>query len=216
MFTRLRDYRIIPSIDSLSVDEAVHVADALVEAGLPVLEILYRNHSDAQVVRAILERHPDFIIGVGGVLNADLVLRAADAKVRFMTSPGYNAEILEEAKKHSNYFAGGVCTPSDVMATISAGITNLNFFPAQYFGGAAMLSELLGPFSHLNIHVVAKGGITVDNMHEYLRLSSISAIVCPWIVNEEAVQYKQWGIIKQLAIKARALSTEKQTVYFSK
>jgi len=215
MFTRLRDYRIIPSIDSLSVDEAIHVSDALVEAGLPVLEILYRNHSDAQVIRAILDRHPDFVIGVGGVLNADLVLRASDAKVRFMTSPGYNQSILEEARQHSNYFAGGVCTPSDVMATISAGITNLNFFPAQYFGGAAMLGELLGPFSHLNINVIAKGGITIDNMHEYLRLSSVSAIVCPWIVNEEAVQYKQWEIIKQLAIKALALSSEKQTVYFS-
>ena len=213
MFTRLRGYRIIPSVDSINAEEAVKIADALVEAELPVLEIMYRSHRDALVIRAILERHPNFIIGVGGILNADLVLRAADANACFLTSPGYNLAAINEAKQNGIAFASGVCTPTDVGNTITAGILDMHFFPAQYFGGAAMLSELLGPFSHLNVNVVAKGGITVDNMHEYLRLSSVAAIVCPWIVGD--VQYKNWDSITENAINARKLSTEKQTVYFA-
>lgn len=215
MFTRLRSYRIIPSVENIDPDEAVKIADALVEAELPALEIMYRNHTDAKVIRAILERHPDFLIGVGGILNADLVLRAFDANARFMTSPGYNLAAIEEAQKHNLEYASGVCTPTDVINTITSGVLDMHFFPAQFFGGAAMLSELLGPFSHLNINVIAKGGITVDNMHEYLRLSSVAAIVCPWIVDEDAIQYKNWESITANAVRARELSTEKQTVYFS-
>jgi len=202
-------------VENIDPEEGVKVADALVEADLPVLEIMYRNHTDAKVIRAILERHPDFLIGVGGILNADLVLRAFDANARFMTAPGFNLAAIEEAKKHSLVYASGVCTPTDVVNTITSGVLDMHFFPAQFFGGAAMLSELLAPFSHLNINVVAKGGITVDNMHEYLRMSSVAAIVCPWIVDEDTVQYKNWSVITDNAIKARESSTEKQTVYFS-
>jgi len=142
------------------------------------------------------------------------VLRAADAHVCFMTSPGCSQQVLEEGCKVSG-FAGGVCTPSDVMSTISAGITNLHFFPGEYFGGALMLNELLGPFSHLNINVIVKGGITVDSMHEFLRLNSVAAVVCPWIISEEMIEYKQWSTIAENAAKTLELSKEKQTVYFS-
>ena len=215
MFTHLRDYRIIPTIENIEVDEAVRVAEALMAAELPVLEIMYKNQSDAQSIRAILDIYPDFVIGVGGILNADLVLRSADAKPKFMTSPGFSSTSIEESKKHDVDYASGMCTPTDVMNSITAGVTDMLFFPAEYFGGVAMLEELIRPFSHLNVNVVVKGGVTVNNMHEYLKLPTVAGIVCPWIVDENSVQYKKWDTITENAIKARELCKEKQTVYFS-
>lgn len=214
MFTRLRGYKIIPSIDNIDPDEAILIADALVEAELPVLEITYKNHSDAKVIRAILDRHPDFIIGAGGILNSDLVLRAADNKPKFMTSPGYNIDAIEEAKRYGIDYACGVCTPTDVINSITAGVIDMLFFPAQYFGGAPMLEELMHPFSHLNINILVKGGITMENIHKYLLIDTVAGIICPWIITDDIVQYKRWELITENASKALEYS-KKQTVYLS-
>jgi len=215
MFTRLRDYRIIPTVDNVEVSEALNIAEALVEADLPVMEIVYRNHDDAKKIRVILEEFPEFIIGAGGILNSDLLLRACDAGARFVTSPGVNSLTINEAKKHNVSYASGICTPTDVESALAEGITNLLFFPAQYFGGAAMLKELVEPFAHLNIDVVAKGGITEQNIHEYLRVPEIAAVYCPWIIEEDSVQYKNWGRITEMAQNTVKLCTEKQPVYFT-
>ena len=216
MFTQLRGYRIIPTVENIDESTGLKIADALVEAGLPVLEVMYKSHDDAKVVRAIQQKYPNFIIGVGGILNTDLVLRAYDANAKFMTSPGFNAPAIKEALERNLEYAAGVCTPTDVMNTIMAGMTNLHFFPAQFMGGAEMLAELLKPFQHLNINVIVEGGVSEENMHSYLQMNSVVAVVCPWIVSEEDVEYRRWEQITEKAKKAKEFSTAKKVVYFNK
>ncbi len=216
MFRQLRKYRIISSAEHIDIDEALHIAEALAEAGLPVMEIAYKNHQDALIIRAVLERFPEFIIGAGGILNADLLMRACEVGACFASSPGVKVEIIQEALKHNIEYAAGVCTPTDIETAITSGITNLKFFPAQFFGGAPLLVELLKPFAHLNLDVIAKGGITEEVLRDYLRVPQVAAVSCPWIVKDVDVQYKNWAKITEAAIKVRELTQEKETVYFRK
>lgn len=214
MFKRLRDYRLIPSVEHVEEKDALNIAGALVDAGLPVLELQYRNHGDARVIRAILKEYPDFLIGVGGILNGDLVMRSCEAGARFLTSPGVDPDIIAESEKHGCDFAPGFCTPTELMAALVAGMTNLMFFPAGYFGGPQMVDELLEPFEHLNLEVIVKGGITKENVGNYLRIPAVAAVSCPWIIEDGVVQDGRWSEIRKQAEEAVALCDMKKTIYF--
>lgn len=216
MFSRLREYRVIPTAADLDETTAIDLADALHSAGLPVLMLQYKNHNDAIVIRKILEKYPDFIIGVNGILNADLVMRAYDANAKFMLSPGVCEGVIKEAKERNLELASGVCTPTEIMRTLYLGMTDIHFFPAQFIGGAPMLEDILKPFEHLKLNVIVNGGITEDCLKEYLALESVAAIVTPWIVTENDIEYKQWGDVHDKALKLKEMINNKRVIYFNK
>jgi 2-keto-3-deoxy-6-phosphogluconate aldolase len=95
-------------------------------------------------------------------------------------------------------------------------MTDIHFFPAQFIGGAPMLEDILKPFEHLKLNVIVNGGITEDCLKDYLALESVAAIVTPWIVTENDIEYKQWGDVHDKALKLKEMINNKRVIYFNK
>lgn len=205
MFKRLRQFRVVPMVTVKNEKEAISVAEALTEGGLPAMELNYRTHRDHKVIKTVRKKLPDFWVGTGGILNTDLLFRAIAAQACFATAPGVNSETIREAFKREFSFAPGVCTPSDIENALLNGISNFQFFPAEAAGGARMLKAIMNPFRHLSIEFMPKGDIQKENLEEYLKISKVAAVSVDWIVPPNLIRKKDWQALTANAQEARDL-----------
>jgi 2-dehydro-3-deoxyphosphogluconate aldolase/(4S)-4-hydroxy-2-oxoglutarate aldolase len=198
MFNYLKNIKVIPTIKQkdLSINDAVKLATILDEMGLPALEITFRRHSDTTAIRAIREALPHFLIGAGSIMNKNQLIRAISAKAMFATSPGANIETVEVANKNNIYFSPGVCTPSELANALLCGTLDFQFFPAEQSGGIEMLKAIYEPFEHLGVQLSVRGGVTKDNLKNYLELPFVSAVFVDWVVPEALLEARAWDGIR--------------------
>lgn len=201
MFTRLGKYKIVPllTIKDIEIADALKVAEALSNAGLPAMEITFRRHSDSKAIREIAKEFPDFLIGASGILNKDQFLRAVDSKAKFATAPGVCEESIRIAVKSPIVFAPGANTPSDIERILINSCIHFQFFPAEPSGGVEYLKAIMAPFEHLPLDILPKGGITLDKIKSYLQIPQVYAVSLEHILLAEYVVNKQWDKITESA-----------------
>ena len=119
----LRAARIVPVLTIERSDQAVPLARALVEGGLPVLEVTLRTPAAAEAARAIMAELPQALVGLGTLLAPTDIELAVELGARFAVSPGATPALLAAARqaRADLPFMAGVATASEAMATREAG-----------------------------------------------------------------------------------------------
>ena len=213
MFSNLREFGVVPFVKAETEEEALLTARALQSGGLPVMELVFRTFAHSRAIRRIAREMPDFVIGVGNILNKDQLVRAVDSSARFAFSPGTEMEMVREACSLRIVFAPGVCTASNIQMAMLSGVTEFQFFPAEQSGGVEALAAIAEPFLHLGIEFFVKGGITPENMRGYLKHREVVAVSAPWIAPQELFEAKDWKRITENAAQAveavRSIRAEK-------
>jgi 2-dehydro-3-deoxyphosphogluconate aldolase/(4S)-4-hydroxy-2-oxoglutarate aldolase len=192
---------VIPVLTMARAADAVPLARALVNGGLPVLEITLRTEAALAAIAAISAEVPDALPGVGTVTAAEQFGPARAAGARFAVSPGFSAELAAAAGDLP--FLPGIATPTEAMAARGAGLRHLKFFPAEASGGRAALKALAGPFGDLLF--CPTGGIDADNAAGYLALANVLCVGGSWVAPAAAVAVGDWPRIEGLAAGAAAL-----------
>ena len=161
-----------------SLDPAA-LAETLVSAGLPVIEVTLRTPHALDAIEA-MAKVPGAIVGAGTVLNAGQLAVAAEAGARFIVSPGLTAPLADEATSTGIPFLPGVATAGDIMRGLDLGLDRFKFFPAESSGGIPALKALSGPFG--NIRFCPTGGITPETASEWLALDAVLCVGGSWLV----------------------------------
>ena len=200
--------RIVPVVAIESAEAALPLADALLEGGLPVVEVTFRTAAAADVISMLAEKRPELLVGAGTVVTRDNLEAAQACGAKFCVSPGLNPEILEKAGEINMPFLPGVCTPSDVERGLSLGYTALKFFPAEVSGGVAMIKALAAPYGHLGVRFMPTGGVSVDNLATYLRVSSVLAVGGTWIAKQNDLAEGNWAAIRQRCQEALRIAAD--------
>src|SRR5689334_3353513 len=138
---------LVPVIKIDRPQDAVPLAEALVGAGLPVMEITFRTAAAREAIGRIAREVPAVVLGAGTVLTLDQAQEAVDAGARYIVSPGYHAGIADWCMARGVAVAPGVATPTEIMAVLGKGLEIMKFFPAEELGGVRMLKALAGPFA---------------------------------------------------------------------
>jgi 2-dehydro-3-deoxyphosphogluconate aldolase/(4S)-4-hydroxy-2-oxoglutarate aldolase len=196
---------IVPVIAIESAEDAVALADALLEGGLPVAEITFRTPAAAPVLTKLSADRPQLLAGAGTVLNLASLEAARGSGARFGLAPGFDARIVEAAAKAKLPFAPGVMTPSDVSAAVALGVRIMKFFPAGTAGGPKALEAIAAPFAHLGLSFIPTGGVSLDNLGVWLKVKSVIAVGGTWIARAQDIRE---GRFSEIAKNARA-SVEK-------
>jgi 2-dehydro-3-deoxyphosphogluconate aldolase/(4S)-4-hydroxy-2-oxoglutarate aldolase len=196
--------RIVPVVVIEDAAVALDLADALLDAGLPVIEITFRTAAAAKAIAALASSRPDMLVGAGTLLTADNIKQAVDAGAKFGVAPGLNERTVSAARQAGLDFAPGVATPSEVECALSLGCKVLKFFPAEQAGGASMLKALEGPYGHTGVQFLPTGGINAANMKGYLALKCVAAIGGSWFVDKQLIAAHDWNAINQLTRAALA------------
>lgn len=177
--TIMRAAPVIPVLVVDKVEHAVPIAQALVEGGLPVLEVTLRTPAALDAIRA-MNSVPGAIVGAGTVLNPRLLESAIEAGAQFAVSPGLTDTLARAAADTPVPLLPGVATASDIMRALDHGFTRLKFFPAVASGGIPALRGFSSVFG--DVSFCPTGGITADNAPDWLALPSVACVGGTWLV----------------------------------
>lgn len=158
------------------------LAETLVAAGLPVIEVTIRTANALDGIRAMAEV-PGAIVGAGTVLNPAMLDQAVEAGSRFIVSPGLSEPIAKAAIASGVPFLPGVATAGDIMRGLDLGLTHFKFFPAEASGGIPALKALSAPFG--DARFCPTGGITLESAPEWLGLPSVLCVGGTWIARPD-------------------------------
>ncbi len=183
LLERIRDIGIIPVIKLNSVEQAVPLAKALIAGGIPAAEVTFRTDAAAEGIRAIKAACPEMLLGAGTVINKEYALKAIDAGVEFIVSPGFNPEVIDFVLDKGIPMIPGIANPGQIEQALCKGLDVLKFFPAEAGGGVAMLDAFAGPFP--NVRFMATGGINAENMGAYFKRKNILAIGGSWMIKDD-------------------------------
>lgn len=194
---------VIPVIVINKVEDAVPMAEALLEGGIKVLEVTLRTSCALQAMEAIAKAVPDAILGSGTVRNIKDAQASKDAGCQFAVSPGYTSELGKAAREIGLPLLPGVSTGSEIMTANADGYYFLKLFPAVAVGGINLLKGFSGPFG--DVKFCPTGGVTVDSAPQFLALPNVVVCGGTWLTPADAVAARNWKHITQLAKEASAI-----------
>ena len=174
--------RASPVIPVLVIDDAIDptvLAETLVDAGLPVIEVTLRTPSALAAIKA-MAKVPGAVVGAGTVLNEAMLGQAIDAGSRFIVSPGLTETLGRAAIASGIPFLPGIANAGDIMRGLDLDLDRFKFFPAEAAGGLKALSALAGPFGE--VRFCPTGGIRVDTAVSWLAHPSVLCVGGSWIV----------------------------------
>ena len=158
--------RVVPVVVLEDAEDAVPLAQALVEGGLLSAEVTFRTAAAEESIRRMTEAFPQMLVGAGTVLTKEQVDAAAAAGAKFIVSPGFDPEIVDYCLEKKIPVLPGCISPSEVAQAVKRGLTIVKFFPAEQAGGIAMIKAMAAPY--VGLKFMPTGGINAGNLTEYL------------------------------------------------
>lgn len=195
---------VVPVVIVEALEDAVPLARALVEGGLPAIEVTLRTPVALDAVRAIAAEVEGALVGVGTVLDPAKLVAAERAGATFAVSPGHTPRLLDAAADGAVPLLPGIATASEAIALIERGYGLAKFFPAEPAGGHAYLSALASPLPQLRF--CPTGGITLASAPGYLALPNVICVGGSWMLPRERIVAKDWAAITTASRTAAALA----------
>ena len=193
-----------PVIPVIVIDDLYHaipLAEALVEAGLPVLEVTLRTDAALDAIKA-MARVKGAVVGAGTVLNDEQLKEALDVGASFILTPGLSESVVM-ATPTAVPILPGVATATELMMGLDLGLNRFKFFPAEQAGGVKMLKALESPFG--KVKFCPTGGISQTSAPDYLALGNVACVGGGWLAPKALLAAKDWAGIGRLAREAAAL-----------
>jgi 2-dehydro-3-deoxyphosphogluconate aldolase/(4S)-4-hydroxy-2-oxoglutarate aldolase len=189
--------RILPSVTFSSADDALPVAEAVLRGGLRVMEVTFRTAAAAEAIAIIRKNLPGMYLGAGTLLSVSQLKQAMDTGAQFGLAPGLNPTICKYALDNQFPFIPGVMTPSEIESAAEMGFKILKLFPASQSGGVHFLKAIQDPYQSLQIMFIPMGGVSLNNMNEYLHLKNVIAVGGSWLTKEEFIRAGQFEKITE-------------------
>jgi 2-dehydro-3-deoxyphosphogluconate aldolase / (4S)-4-hydroxy-2-oxoglutarate aldolase len=205
IFERVAAIGVVPVIALDDARHALPLADALADGGLRVIEVTFRTAAAVDTIRQIAQHRPEMLVGAGTVLNEAQADAAKAAGAMFALSPGIDRAVLDHAAQIGLPLAPGIMTPSDLQIALRAECRLVKFFPAMAAGGLTMLKNIAGPYLHTGIGFNPTGGVTRENLADWLGYAPVRAVGGTWIATGADIAAENWDKIRSNAAEAAGL-----------
>ncbi|WOC76169.1 bifunctional 4-hydroxy-2-oxoglutarate aldolase/2-dehydro-3-deoxy-phosphogluconate aldolase [Intestinibacillus sp. NTUH-41-i26] len=198
---KVQSIGVVPVIKLNNPDrDAVPLAKALIDGGVPVAEVTFRAAGAAKAIKAMHDAYPEMLVGAGTVLTTDQVDEAMAAGAQFIVTPGMDPEIVAYCKKVGVQIFPGCTTPTDYHTAYKFGLEVLKFFPAEQSGGIAKIKAMSAPFPMFK--VMPTGGISLKNLADYAKNHVIAACGGSYMVTADLIEGGKWDEITDLCKKS--------------
>ena len=157
---------LIAILRGLAPERAADVAQALVDAGISLIEVPLNSPDPLASIEAIIAAVGDkALVGAGTVLDTGAVRSLAGIGARLVVAPNCNVPVIEAAVASGMIALPGVLTPTEMFAAIAAGAHGLKIFPAELVPPPAVkaVRAVLPP----GLPLFMVGGIGASNMADY-------------------------------------------------
>lgn len=199
----IRDTKIVAIIRGFEPEICLKLAEAYVAGGIHAVEVTYvqtdrslwKKTTDA--IGAIAKNFgKDVSVGAGTVLTLEQLEMTRDAGGQFAVSPNEKPEIIRACVKNDMAAIPGALTPSEVVEAWEAGASFVKLFPAGCMG-PKYVKAVKTPLAQ--IPLLAVGGITPDNIADFIKAGCVGAAVSGALANKEWMAAGEWGKITEVA-----------------
>ncbi|MCM2131867.1 2-dehydro-3-deoxy-6-phosphogalactonate aldolase [Larsenimonas rhizosphaerae] len=162
----LKSRPLVAILRGIKPSEVEEVCDALVEAGIKLIEVPLNSPSPWASIETLIKRVPaDVVVGAGTVLHPADVKRLAEMGGELVVTPNTDPEVIEAADDAGLYSLIGCATPSEAFSAIKHGASGLKLFPAARLGCDFLkdIKSVLPP----TVPVMAVGGVGITSMGEW-------------------------------------------------
>jgi 2-dehydro-3-deoxyphosphogluconate aldolase/(4S)-4-hydroxy-2-oxoglutarate aldolase len=188
---------IIAAVRERSKENALFAAEAVAQAGIPVVEIALTVPQATTVISQLAKSLPGIVVGAGSVTKPEAARQCLDAGAQFLTSDGFHSAVVEFGSKQGVVVIPGTLTPTEV---ISAWETNADFVkvvPCTQLGGPTYIASLHAMFP--DIPLIASGGVDQLTASKLILAGAIGLGVGRELIPKEAIQHRQSARIGELA-----------------
>ncbi|MFF1831194.1 bifunctional 4-hydroxy-2-oxoglutarate aldolase/2-dehydro-3-deoxy-phosphogluconate aldolase [Paenarthrobacter sp. NPDC058040] len=194
---------VIPVVTIEEPSHAVPLARALVDGGIPIIELTLRTATALESLRLIADEVPDILVGAGTILTPSQADAAVAAGAGFLVSPGVTADLLRHMLMLDVPLLPGVATVGEVMAVLEQGLDIMKFFPAGPAGGPSYLAAVGAPIPQVTF--CPTGGVSLVSAPAYLKLPNVACVGGSWLTPRDLVEGGDWSAITELAREASRL-----------
>ena len=197
------DTRIVAIIRGFAPDTCLRLAEAYATGGIRLVEVTFNQKAPetwkdtAAAIRAIRERFGDRVrAGAGTVLTEEQLSMCIDAGGEYMITPNVKPELIRSCVRQGLVAMPGALTPSEAVDAWEAGAAFVKIFPAGSLG-PGYVKALRAPLAH--IPMLAVGGISADNVADFMRVGCVGAGVGGNLTNKEWIAAGAWDKIADVA-----------------
>lgn len=202
VLNRISRIGIVPVVVLEHAEKAVPVARALQAGGIDCAEVTFRTAAAEESIRRIGAECPEMLLGAGTVLSVEQVDKAVCAGAKFIVTPGYNPSVVSYCVNNQIPIVPGCMDTNAIEMALEEGLDTIKFFPAEAAGGLKMMKALAGPY--VNLKFIPTGGVSRDNLCEYLSFKKVVACGGSWMVKGDLVKQDRYDEIERLSREAVA------------
>ncbi|MBE5896743.1 MAG: bifunctional 4-hydroxy-2-oxoglutarate aldolase/2-dehydro-3-deoxy-phosphogluconate aldolase [Lachnospiraceae bacterium] len=196
MLKQVEAFKVVPVVVIENVEDAIPLAQALVNGGLPVAEVTFRTAAAPDAIKAMSEKFPELCVGAGTVINVEQCKKAVECGAKFIVSPGYSEEVTQYCIENEIPIFPGICTPTELINVVNHGLPVAKFFPAAQFGGLKTINALGSVFPQMKF--MPTGGVSESNVLEYLASPKIIAAGGSWMVKGDLIKAGKFDEIEAM------------------
>ena len=195
--SRIEKIGIIPAVRVSSSEDAMFAAEAIYRGGIPIVEVTLTVPGAIDVISHLVENAPEMIVGAGGVLDVATAERCLQAGVKFITSDGFDEEVVGFAVEENVVVFPGALTPTDVIAARKANSDFVKIVPCGHVGGSSYIKDLKSMFP--SVLLIAAGGVNQKTAYDFIFAGATALGVGKELISHEAIQLRQEERIRTLA-----------------
>jgi 2-dehydro-3-deoxyphosphogluconate aldolase / (4S)-4-hydroxy-2-oxoglutarate aldolase len=184
---------VVAVIRALSKDQLPGIANALLEGGVPAIEVTMSTPKALAGIEALADSLGDrAIVGVGTVLDAHTCRDAIAAGAQFVVSPVLDEDIIATTKRYGKISIPGAFTPTEILRAWTLGANVVKVFPSTSLG-PQYIKDLLAPMPQLRL--TPTGGIDLKNAPDWIKAGAACLGVGTSLVTRDALAKNDWASI---------------------
>ncbi len=165
----IKEEKIYPVVRSKNAQQAINIANALIDGGIKIMEIVVENPS---LYEAIDEVSKNAVVCAGGIITQQQAEQAISSGAKLFSSPICQMNIVKISKNKKMPFIAGASTPNEAYEAWQARVPLIKIFPVTALGGVQYIQDMLRPMPFLNI--MPMGHIKLSEVQAYLETGAKS------------------------------------------
>lgn len=167
MLNQIKEQGVVAVIRAKNHEEARGYIEACMKGGVKAIELTYTIPNVVELIKSVVEKYDDALVGVGSVLNGKMAKDAIEAGAKYVVSPGFSEEVNNVCCELNTVYLPGCMTVTEAMAALEKGNKMIKLFPGEVFG-PKYVKAIKAPIPH--IEVMPTGGVTIDNIEEWFKM----------------------------------------------
>jgi 2-dehydro-3-deoxyphosphogluconate aldolase/(4S)-4-hydroxy-2-oxoglutarate aldolase len=205
--TRIKTEKLVAIIRAGSSNGLLDCARALAAGGLTSIELTMTTPGAISMLEQAAAELPDFLFGLGTVLDAETARAGILAGAKFIVTPALRPDVITLCKRYAVPVFAGALTPTEILSAWETGADAVKVFPAEFFG-PAYIKSVKAPLPQIDL--VPTGGVTPETIGAFLKAGATACAAGSALVDSKSLKEKSWAVITaraQAFVKAVAAAS---------